>query len=103
MVAYKAAVTPEDSRTTLVRVNPHQGPGAATLVVTSQQVTVRAKRFSNALNVATKLTPIRNAARNILRLGEIKHLHSEVRLRSDRERTRQPRAQTHAASTPKAA
>jgi transposase len=103
MVDYKAKTTLEDSRVTVVRINPHN---------TSRRChpcghTAPGNRQSQAVFECVECGHLAhadtNAARNILRLGEIRHLEDEVCGGSDRERTRQPRAKTRAASTPKAA
>jgi putative transposase len=103
MVDYKAKSTPEDSRTVVVRFNPHN---------TSRRCHTcgHIAAGSRASQAVFQCVPCgqqghadTNAARNILRLGEVRHLQEEVCGRSERQRTRQPRAKTRAASTPKAA
>ena len=59
MVAYKAAATAQNSAPCWFGSTRTTRPGVVTPVVTSHQETVRAKRSSNALNVATRPTLIR--------------------------------------------
>jgi transposase len=103
MVTYKAAATPESSRTVLVRVNPHNTSRRCHACGHIAPGNRQSQAVFECVGCGHQAHADTNAARNILRLGLQQVLPGEVCGRSDRERTREPRAKTRAASTPKAA
>lgn len=103
MVTYKAAVTPENSRTTVVRVNPHNTSRRCHACGHIAPGNRQSQAVFQCVECGHQAHADTNAARNILRLGLQQVLPTEVCGRSDRERTHQPRTKPRAASTPKAA
>ena len=103
MVTYKAASTPQDARTVVVRVNPHNTSRRCHACGHIAPGNRQSQAVFECVECGHQAHADTNAARNILRLGLLQVLPTEVCGRSDRERTRQPRAKTRAASTPKAA
>jgi len=103
MVTYKAAATLESSRTVVVRVNPHNTSRRCHACGHIAPGNRQSQAVFECVQCGHQAHADTNAARNILRLGLQQVLPTEVCGRSDRERTRQPRAKTRAASTPKAA